>query len=162
MADSGSTLIQMTTPVVLALGSLAVASGNAHTAVANQARQLIAEFHQVRADPAKRDVLWGHLIYLQAQVKLFERRAQKCAYIHMSNYVAVIVVLTLLFWIGYRNGVPDGVGPFVLSLAVLIAWMCYFRIRELRQGMVTLGLAIEEVINTELGKRPTLGSVEGY
>ena len=147
--------------VAALLGSLASTAGNTHTAVANQLRLLIAEFHKWNlAESEDRVRALHHLEVLQTQIYYFLKRARTCAYIHMLNYAALcagfsLVPLTPI--VSFLS--PLGVALLSMLLIVVLV-MAIFRIRELSLGNTTIELASTEVLDIQFEKPMGFGILE--
>ena len=147
--------------VAALLGSLASTAGNTHTAVANQLRLLISEFHKWNlAEPEDRVRALHHLEVLQTQIYYFQKKARTCAYIHMLNYAALCAGFSLVPLTPIVSFLPP-LGITLLSLHLVVVLVtAIFRIRELSPGNTTIELASTEVLGTQFEKPMGLGILE--
>lgn len=136
-------------PLIVLLGTLANASGNSHTAVANQARLLIVEFHNLRfSDKPKTGPVTTHLKNLREQIIVFEGRTRRCAYIHIANYSALCIAALIIPSMKVQMSDPLlslMAELLVILIPLLLSLMCVLRIQELLAGKETMTLAVAEV-----------------
>ena len=133
------------TPLVIATGSMVLASANTHTTTSNQARELARQFFS-------KDTREEAKLEIKKQLKIFRLRIKLCAINHMVYYVIMLCAFCwLLNTIGEIMASANHnyvwlTGIAILSLIVVVS----IRLFDLTLGLRTIAIPIDEVLNMPL------------